>query len=298
MHSSNKFWLAVGTSENWHTAFDYGGIWGLRNSQVGFWNRMTENSDLIFFYVTSPVSGVVGNGILRTKLHQLSPLWPEERAKNQVIWPFRVEFDVMSCLSPAVWKDQAVGAEELKTRVRSGFQEIEPQLAERLMKLIPSARPNGLVLSPPVGIPAPRSPALQTLAVQAPETHQHIQGLLAEIGRLQKFVVDVEFPIENRRVDVTWRRVQRSVPSYVFEVQVGGNLTEALAKLKHAYELWNSNIFLVGKPEHKNPSSQLCDGSFHEIKDRMRFLELGQVEELHRRKLAYRNFEDELGILG
>ena len=28
MSSYNKSWLAVGTPENWHTAFDYGGIWG------------------------------------------------------------------------------------------------------------------------------------------------------------------------------------------------------------------------------------------------------------------------------
>jgi len=298
MSPSNKFWLAVGTPENWHTAFDYGGIWGLRGSQKRYWDRMTENSDMIFFYVTSPVAGVVGNGILRTKLHQISPLWPAERADNQVIWPFRFEFYVISCLAPSVWKDQRIGAEELKSRVRSGFQELEPGLAEKLIKSLPAGRPDGLILSPPVGVPAVRSPILETPLVQTPDTHQQIQTSLAEIGRLQKFVVDIEFPLENRRVDVTWRRVQRSVPSYVFEVQVGGNLTEALAKLKHAYELWNSHIFLVGKPEHKNPTPQLCDSSFHEIKDRLRFLELSQVEELHRRKLAYREFENQLGILG
>jgi hypothetical protein len=291
-------WLAVGTPENWHTAFDYGGIWGLKSGQRRYWDRMTENSDVVLFYVTSPVSGVVGNGIIRTKLHQISPLWPAERAENEVIWPFRFEFDVISCLAPTAWRTRRVGTEELKTRVRSGFQELEPELAERLMKSLPLDKPDGLVLSPAINAHRKRSSILEIPPIQTPETHQQIQGLLAEIGRLQKYVVDVEFPIENRRVDVTWRRVQRSVPSYVFEVQVGGNITEALAKLKHAYELWNSHIFLVGKPEHRNPSSQLCDGSFHEIKDRLRFLELGQVEELHRRKLAYRNFEDELGILG
>jgi hypothetical protein len=298
MSSSNKFWLAVGTPEDWHTAFDYGGIWGLKTSQMRYWDMMTENSDIVFFYVTSPVAGIVGTGILRTKLHQLSPLWPAERAENKVIWPFRFEFDVTSCLAPAVWREQRVAAEELKTRVRSGFQQIEPELAERLIKSMPASRPDGLVLSPPLGVSAVRNSILKIPPSQAPDTHQQIQGLLAEIGRLQKFVVDIEFPIENRRVDVTWRRVQRSVPSYVFEVQVGGNLTEALAKLKHAYELWNSNIFLVGKPEHKNPTSQLCDHSFHEIRERLRFLELNQVEELHRRKVAYRHFEDQLGILG
>jgi hypothetical protein len=297
MNSSNKVWLAVGTPENWHTAFDYGGIWGLKPSQKRYWDQMTENSDIVFFYVTSPVSGVVGNGVVRTKLHQISPLWPAERAENKVMWPFRFEFDVISCIPPTSWQAQRVGTEDLKTRVRSGFQQLEPNLAEQLMKAIPSGRPDGLVLSPGIDMCGLRNSSLEIPPIQATDTHQQIQGLLAEIGRLQKFVVDVEFPIENRRVDVTWRRVQRSVPSYVFEVQVGGNITEALAKLKHAYELWNSHIFLVGKPEHRSPSARLCDSSFHEIRERLRFLELGQVEELHRRKLAYRNFEDQLGIL-
>jgi hypothetical protein len=299
MNTPSKFWLVVGTPENWHTAFDYGGIWGLRQSQQRYWNEMQENRDVVFFYVTSPVAGIVGSGLVGTKLHQVSPLWPEERAKNEVVWPFRFEFDVLSCLSPTVWQDQRIVIEEIKSRVRSGFQELEPRLAKELTMLLPSSRPDGLILIP--GLAGPNADHVlssEESIFSKEDAHKRAQTLVSEIGRLQRFVVETEVALDNRRVDVVWRRVQRSAPSYVFEVQISGNITEAMSKLKYAYEVWNSHIFLVGKPEHKIPALQLCDGAFHEIRERIRFLELTQVEELHRRKTAYRQYEDQLGILG
>ncbi len=294
MASAPKFWLAVGTPVNWHTAFDYGGIWGLRNTQRHYWEPLNENSDLVFFYVTSPVSGVVGHGLIRTKLHQPSPLWPEERARNEVIWPLRFEFDVLSCLPPYVWEKQKVSSRELKSRARSGFQSLDPAAATELLRALPAQVPANLIV--PVrpqlsdALPVPDMPAGDNL-------HARAQWQIAEIGRLQKFMAETEYPIENRRLDVVWRKVQRSVPSYVFEVQVGGNLTEGIAKLKHAFDLWNSHVFLVGKEDHRVQVNQLVATTFREIEDRLRFIELGQVEELYETKRAYRDLESELGIL-
>ena len=251
---------------------------------------------MVFFYATMPVSGVVGYGIIRTKLHQLSPLWPQERADNRVIWPLRFEFDATSALPPSVWRDQRVVLDQLKARARSGFQEIEPRLAEELLRSLPSTAPRDLILTHPVGTRA--RPTIIPAPPSLPEDpHDRAQWLLAEIGRLQKFVTDTEYPLENRRLDVAWRRVQRSVPSYVFEVQVGGNLTEAVSKLKQAFELWNSNIYLVAAEAHREPLSHLATGAFHEIQPRLRFIELQQVEQLYQRKRAYRELETQLGIL-
>jgi hypothetical protein len=70
-----------------------------------------------------------------------------------------------------------------------------------------------------------------------------------------------------------------------------------MAKLKQAFDTWNSNIFLVGNEDHRGAVNQLLDGTFHEIQDRLHFLELGKVEELHNRKRAYRELEGQLGIL-
>jgi len=295
---TTKFWLAVGTPTNWHTAFDYGGIWGLRRTQRHYWESIAENTDLVFFYVTTPVAGVVGHGIVRTKLHQPSPLWPEERAKNEVIWPLRFEFDVLTCLPPHGWAEQKVTSVELKARARSGFQSLDAATATDLIRALPAQLPRGLVLTAR-GDDRSR-PATFPTAPPAPmpaDAHGRTQWQIAEIGRLQKFMTETEYPIENRRLDVVWRRVQRSVPSYVFEVQVSGNLTEGVGKLKQAYDLWNSNIFLVGREEHRQPVSQLLAATFREIEQRLRFIELAQVEELYQSKRAYRDLESQLGIL-
>lgn len=295
---STCFWLAVGTQENWHTAFDFNGIWGLKATQEHYWDRMVPNSDLVFFYANQPVSGIVGYGIVRTKLKQKSPLWPQERAENRVIWPLRFEFDVLSCLAPSQWKLNRVGKEELRPRVRGGFQELTRDLAEQFMKALPPSVPSGLVLPQPIGLrDSFVRPSINDVPV-ARDLHDRLQGMVFEMGKLQRYVPEREFPIENRRLDVVWRRVQRSVPSYVFEIQVSGSLTEAIAKLKQAHDLWNSNIFLIGKEEHRRPAAQLAETTFHEIGGRLRFIEAGQVEELYLRKIAYREYEDQLGILG
>lgn len=291
------FWLAVGTRQNWHTAFDYGGIWGLKASQRHYWERLTENTDVVFFYSTLPVGGVVGYGLIRTKLQQRSPLWHDELIRNEIIWPLRFEFDVLSCLAPNHWENQRVVLPELKARVRGGFQALEGALAEEIMRALPEAIPENLVLTAPVGLRARLPLVGREPSVLPTDPHDRTQALLVEIGRLQRYLADSEYPLENRRVDVVWRRVQRSVPSYVFEVQVAGNITEALGKLKRAFDLWNSNIFLVGKQEHRGPFNELVQGTFHEVQNRLQFIESNQIEELHQRKRAYREFEGQLGIL-
>lgn len=295
---TTKFWLGVGTPVNWHTAFDYGGIWGLKKTQRHYWESLTENTDLVFFYVTSPVAGVVGHGLVRTKLHQPSPLWPEERARNEVIWPLRFEFDVLSCLPPYAWAESKVTSAELKSRVRSGFQSLDGATAGELIRTLPAQAPRDLVLSAPGGLRnQPTALATATDAPMPGDAHARAQWQLAEIGRLQRFMAETEYPIENRRLDVVWRRVQRSVPSYVFEVQVSGNLTEGIGKLKQAFDIWNSNVFLVGREEHRQPVNQLLAATFREIQHRLRFIELAQVEELYQSKRAYRELEGQLGIL-
>jgi hypothetical protein len=71
---------------------------------------------------------------------------------------------------------------------------------------------------------------------------------------------------------------------------------EALGKLKHAHEMWNSNVFLVGKEEHRAPVTELTAGTFHEIRQRLKFIDVEQVQRLYERKLAYRDMENQLGI--
>jgi hypothetical protein len=69
-----------------------------------------------------------------------------------------------------------------------------------------------------------------------------------------------------------------------------------LAKLKHAYALWNSRIFVVAPASERSRGDDLLSGTFHEVRGRLRFLEAGKVLELYVRKMAYREMEEALGI--
>ncbi|MEM2261657.1 MAG: hypothetical protein QXK24_04320, partial [Ignisphaera sp.] len=106
-----------------------------------------------------------------------------------------------------------------------------------------------------------------------------------------------EYNMDGEKLDVTWRRVERGSPTYVFEVQIGGDIYHALAKLKHAHDLWNSNIFLITTKNDMTKVQDLLSGTFHEIKKKIQIIEVEKIDELFKLKKAYKDLERQLGIL-
>ena len=271
-------WLVVGTEEHWRVAFENGNIWGLQSTKAQWWDRLSEGDGLIF-YVTRPVGGAIGLGKVRTKFKQNEPLWPREVEAKRVIWPLRFEFDVDFCLRPEDWKDRRLEIDALRAIVQAGFQPLKTKSAEAALQAF--------------------APLLEHTPQDAGPTdnlHEELKRKLVEMGKIQKFLAEPEYPMEGTRLDVVWRRVEKSVPTYVFEVQVGGDIYHALAKLKHAYDLWNSRIFLVAAGQEKPKFDSLMSGTFHEIRERLRFVEIIKMEDLYARKKAYRELEETLGI--
>ncbi|MDI6888825.1 MAG: EVE domain-containing protein [Methanocellales archaeon] len=280
-------WLVVGRPENWETAFDLGNIWGLRQNQAHLWEALASG-DIVFFYVTSPVSKIVGYGKILSKFKQDKPLWPEERTKGRVIWPLRFQFDITLRFRREEWNRLGIIHPDLRHRVRSGFQRIGDDLAEVLIGDV-----NKLYREPVIVGSALR----KIPAEYKPSLHESVKEKLLLIGGLQKFVAEKEYQMDGKRLDVTWRRVDRGAPTYVFEIQIGGNLTEGLGKLKHAFDLWNSKLYLIAKEEDREKVRQLLEGTFHEIQPHVRFITLEEVEQLHKLKDELRGVEDRLGIL-
>ena len=127
-------------------------------------------------------------------------------------------------------------------------------------------------------------------------SHDNIQDRLIKIGQLQNYIAEKEYPFDTGKLDVVWRRVTNSVPTYVFEIQIGGDIYHALGKLKHAFDLWNSHIFFVASGKDYAKANELLSGTFHEINERIKYIELEKVEELYKRKKAYFDLEKGLGI--
>lgn len=78
---------------------------------------------------------------------------------------------------------------------------------------------------------------------------------------------------------------------------MGGDIYHAMSKLKHAFDLWNSHIFLVASNVERGKYQELLAGTFHEVADKIQFIEIGLIKELLGKKRDYKNMEQALGIL-
>jgi len=289
-----NYWLIVGAVKNWITAFEHGNIWGLKKTQRHLWESLSEK-DIVLFYATQPVGGVIGHGIVQTKFIQDKPLWPQEVNKNEVVWPLRFEFDVESCLPQQEWKVNKLVTKEIWPR--AGFQLINKEIAKALISAMSLKEYAVSTQKEPSIAEEPATYETKLPREEyAPLSHEELQLKMMEIGKLQNYIVEKEYPFDIGRLDVVWRRVINSVPTYVFEIQVGGDVYHALSKLKHAYDLWNSHIFIVASEKDIDKANILLSGAFHEINNRIKLLELEKVEELYNRKKAYFDLENTLGI--
>jgi hypothetical protein len=79
-------------------------------------------------------------------------------------------------------------------------------------------------------------------------------------------------------------------------VQVGGDIYHALAKLKHAYDLWNSNIYLVIDERHREKAHELLSGTFHEISAAIKIINLAQVNELYTLQVNDVKLRQQMGL--
>jgi hypothetical protein len=71
--------------------------------------------------------------------------------------------------------------------------------------------------------------------------------MLAEIGEMLGFYVKREESTTDglHRFDITWRDHSSHSPVKVWEVEISGNVLTALARLKHALDLWHPELYLV-----------------------------------------------------
>lgn len=285
-----NFWIVLGSEENWKQALISKGIWGLeeKSNKKLYWLAI-ESNDVVLFYVSGAVKGIVGYGIVRSKFYQNVPLWKAEIQEGRVKWPLRFEFDVEFILPENRWKDDKIsipgGGIFRQPLILKKWEEIDPIIRE---------------LNPSVSIDSLQEisiPVQSTKVEEISPTHENIKNLLLEIGKLQRFIANPEFQMDGERLDVVWRRLPESVPTYVFEVQVGGDLYHALGKLKHAHDIWNSRIFLVATANDLGAVNKLLSGTFHEIKSVLRFIEVEKIQSLHQSKRNIYQIEKDLGLI-
>jgi len=126
--------------------------------------------------------------------------------------------------------------------------------------------------------------------------HDTIKEMIYRIGVLQGKISEKEAIVDNYRIDVIWKRIAKADPYIVFEVHIHGNLEEALTKLKHARDIWNSKPVLVTTKEMIDKAKNIASGAFHEIYDELKIISLEEIEELYRKKEEYKIIESKLGL--
>jgi hypothetical protein len=285
-----NFWIVPGSEKNWRQSLVSKGIWGLEDNVFKklYWLAI-QPEDVILFYISGQIKGIVGYGIIRSKFYQDVPLWDTEIREGCVKWPLRFEFDIDFILPQNMWKDK-----KISTSDKPAFR--QPLILKKLEEIKPLIQD----LNPNVAIDSFEKiymPVMTITAEKVSPTHEDVKNLLLEIGKLQAYVANVEFPMGSERLDVVWRRLPESVPTYVFEVQVGGDIYHALGKLKHAYDIWNSRIFLVASVNDLSIVNELLSGTFHEIQTVLKFIETEKIQNLHQAKRNIYDIERELGII-
>lgn len=234
--------------------------------------------DSVFLYVKAPVSGVVGIGKVRGSVFKGDkPLWPDEVHSNKIIYLHRFAFEAVNALEEDQWTRRAVKLIDLSLslKIYSAVNPIPESAARQIRR--ETQKWNNPITAPTAD-------------------HDKIKDMLVDIGTLQGWIPAGEYRLENFRLDVVWRRVKRGSPHVAFEVQIGGNLIEALSKLKHAFDMWNSIPILVTDDEQLEKAVNLCEGSFHEIRDRLRIMDWRKIYELHETKRKVNALELELGV--
>lgn len=127
-----NYWIITGSEQN----LRYGiknGIWGVGKKYEELWNKLRKN-DLIFFYCTRSISGIVGYGNFSDKYIDDKPFWPNEKKDSESRYPLRIKF--------ATKKEVKDWNKSKKTLYGSGItyyygiNYVEPSKKQKLIEII------------------------------------------------------------------------------------------------------------------------------------------------------------------
>ena len=109
----------------------------------------------------------------------------------------------------------------------------------------------------------PTTPALAAV-------HDELKGRLVEMGRILGMYAEPEYEIDGFKYDVVWKEREDLGVRKAFEIQHRGSVDSALIKLKHAHDMWRSDLFLIvtGEKDIEKAKKLLAPklyGAFHEI---------------------------------
>ena len=128
-------WLAIGPQSNWSLGARKS-FWSVSAVNAKTWSRIAVG-DRLFYYVISPIKGVVGLGkITETFFEDKKCFWPDEMREKQVLWPYRLRFSTEFLLPEEAWATDRIPLPRGGVVFQKSFQSLKPEIVQNLMETI------------------------------------------------------------------------------------------------------------------------------------------------------------------
>lgn len=124
------------------------------------------------------------------------------------------------------------------------------------------------------------------LAMLAKGSRSKTKKLIRQLGEGQGLLVLENLERDGFKFDLAWKRGVDEKPTHVFILKKLRPF-EALAALKHAYDLWRARGFYITDKQGVEEVSRLLKGSFHEVNGFVWALTKEDVKEVVRLKAKY-----------
>lgn len=289
-------WLLIGTLENWENSLRQPiPIWGLKEIHLNKFNFL-ELNDYIWIYVKSPVKGVIGLGMVTDKyIDRINLFWKDEIENNKVIWPLRFRFRILKIIPKELWIKDNIKINDFNLFWNSGFHQLDENLSTELFKrfeLKHKINPKEIEYGPVIIKPSERK--------DITFNHRELQEQIAEIGKLQDYYSETEYPIElpgeRKNIDVVWKREIDGVPTFTFEVELSSMLEKAVERLKFSYFKQNSKPRIIVPNDCIHKVNNILSVQEKNFRTQIRIYEIKKIQELYDLKIKLKNLEKELDL--
>jgi hypothetical protein len=305
MPDNHRSWLVIGIPENWDTSLAQPiPLWGLKTHYTTQFASMRDG-DFVWIYVTAPVSGVVGVGVVKDKYIDNARLtWADEINEQKIIWPLRFRIHLLKLIPRVSWQSDKISIGDFGLNMQRGFQQLDGNhvatLAQRSEWIAGADIYRGATIVETKVLEPGASYVAASQVEKPPTTHRDLQELVAEIGKLQYYHTELEYPIdlkdEHKSLDVVWKREITGAPTFAFEIELSTGLEKAIVRLKFAYKRWNSRPRIIIPTEDFRRLQNIVTAEDREFAQQLRVYEPTQVTNLLERKRGLKSLEQDLGI--
>ena len=282
-------WLFSVTPENWEIARKRH-IWAVRTENIA---QKIKKGDLIVLYVTRIRSFCSILQVVEDWTQAKHAIWTDEINEGKIKYPYQTKAtmimgglvntkELVAKLSfvenKQRWGVYFLGA---PANLRRPIPESDYRLIHETMKSKPLPADVSTLIKVKPEAKKEEAGKSRKGTSRVPK-HNEIRDMILETGKIEGKIAEVEYPIDNLRLDVVWKTITSGNPKWTFEVQMAGNFYEALTKLKHAWDKWNSKPFLVTTDSYEAQAKSLLEGSFHEMKEDARIVNWERIVTLHK----------------